>query len=98
MATTKASLAWSVPVAVDTLAAHLDAYARLHHPHKGELRTLRLCHRYGQGASATITRLPVELLAHIEDYLTNDVRGEILADKYAQDFLCWQGRCKRCGG
>lgn len=91
MGSTTASLAWSVPVRADILAAHLDAYKSLH---EREIKSLRLCHRFGQGEKAAVTRLPVELVALIEDYLMQDARQEALDYNYEQAFRCWEGKCQ----
>lgn len=81
----KANLAWSVPVLPDVLAAHLEAYALLH---EREIKGLRLCHRFGQSLGAAITRLPIELVATIEDYLMQDARHALLENTYAEPFKC----------
>lgn len=91
MGSTTASLAWSIPVPADILAAHLDAYKSLH---DREIKSLRLCHRFGRGEKAVLPRLPVEVVALIEDSLMQDARREALDYNYEQAFRCWEGKCR----
>ena len=88
MATLNASVAWSLPVPVEVLGAHLQAYITLHEAKKGTINTLRLCHRFGKGPDATITRLPAELVLQIEGYLMEDER-KVHSKKWASDLKCW---------
>jgi hypothetical protein len=55
------------------------------------LTTLRLCHRFGKGPSATITRLPPELLSMIEDFVYQDFMPHYSA--WFQPFECFQKTC-----
>ena len=90
MGSIRNSLVWSVPVAPDVLAAHLNAYGQLH---RNEIKALRLCQRFGQGDKAAVNRLPVEILVRIEDYLFENMSQSLLKD-CAREFKCWEGRCK----
>lgn len=65
-----ATVAWAVPVEVEVLGAHLEAYVNL----QPTINTLRMCHRFGKGEQAAITRLPVELLSEVEDLLMGEER------------------------
>lgn len=82
------TLAWVMPVKVDALGAHLEAYVKL----LPTLNTLRLSHRYG-GPAAPITRLPAELILHIEEILTLEERKKKLQE-WTQDFKCFESKCK----
>ena len=73
---------------VEHLGAHLDAYINL----IPIVNTLRLCHRYGKGPHASIAKLPVELVASIEDYLVAAERKKTRRE-WAQDFKCFQLLC-----
>ena len=87
--TLEARLAWSVPVEPDVVAAHLQ----VHFNERARLNALRLCHRYGQGEHAIITKLPVELVTIIEDYVVADARGSALPS-WRASFNCWRGLCQ----
>ena len=56
---------WAIPVRPDELGAHLEAYERS----LPTLYTLRLCRRYGQGPASHITKIPLELLWKVEDFV-----------------------------
>jgi hypothetical protein len=64
----KFELSWAMPVSPDWLGHRLEAYSNS----LAIMNTLRLCHRFGQGPSATITKIPVEILCMIEDMVYKD--------------------------
>ncbi|RMX99084.1 hypothetical protein D0867_12225 [Hortaea werneckii] len=87
-----AGLAWAVPVRPDTLGAHLEAYA----VGVPAITALRLCHRFGTGPAAHITRLPRELVFLIEEYV--HAANWHLRSKpdceWRSSFTCFQARCE----
>lgn len=89
MATLNISLAWSIPVAVEILGAHLQAYVQL----QPTINALRLCNRYGKGDQAAVTKLPAELVAEIEGHLVEAER-KVQRKNWRTDFACFQGLCK----
>lgn len=89
MPSTNIGVAWALPVKVEVLGAHLEAYHLLH-PIRN---TIRLCNRYGQGPEAHITKLPIEMLDHIEAFLTQAYR-DIILPQWRKDFRCWEDRCE----
>lgn len=76
----------------DTLGAHLEAYAA----GVPAITALRLCHRFGTGPEAHITRLPRELVLLIEDYV--HAANWHLRSKpdceWRSSFTCFQARCE----
>ncbi|GAB1735134.1 hypothetical protein NU219Hw_g202t1 [Hortaea werneckii] len=87
-----AGLAWAVPVRPDTLGAHLEAYAA----GVPAITALRLCHRFGTGPAAHITRLPRELVLLIEDYV--HAANWHLRSKpdceWRSSFACFESQCE----
>ncbi|KAI6868842.1 hypothetical protein KC338_g3800 [Hortaea werneckii] len=83
-----ATVAWAVPVEVEVLGAHLEAYVKL----QPTINTLRMCHRFGKGDQAAITRLPVELLSEVEDLLMQEERRKT-REEWETDFRCFQLQC-----
>ncbi|GAB1730041.1 hypothetical protein NU195Hw_Modified_202t1 [Hortaea werneckii] len=87
-----AGLAWAVPVRPDTLGAHLEAYAA----GLPAITALRLCHRFGTGDAAHITRLPRELILLIEEHV--HAANWHLRSKpdceWRSTFTCFQSRCE----
>ncbi|KAI7154133.1 hypothetical protein KC343_g14268 [Hortaea werneckii] len=83
-----ATVAWAVPVEVEVLGAHLEAYVNL----QPTINTLRMCHRFGKGDQAAITKLPVELLNEIEDILMEEERRK-RREEWETDFRCFQLHC-----
>ncbi|KAI7164145.1 hypothetical protein KC349_g930 [Hortaea werneckii] len=87
-----AGLAWAVPVRPDTLGAHLEAYAA----GVPAITALRLCHRFGTGPAANITRLPRELVFLIEEHV--HAANWHLRSKpdceWRSSFTCFQARCE----
>lgn len=79
----------AAPVEVDLLGAHLETYVSL----LPAVNTLRLCHRFGQGQHAAITRLPVELIVYIEELLTANERVYAL-QQWRTDFYCYKQLCE----
>ncbi|GAB1736943.1 hypothetical protein NU219Hw_g311t1 [Hortaea werneckii] len=84
-----ATVAWAVPVPVEVLGAHFEAYVNL----QPTINTLRLCHRFGKGEQDTITRLPVELLSEVEDILMEEERRK-RREEWETDFRCFQVHCE----
>lgn len=84
-----AGLAWSMPVDVVTFGAHLETYVKL----LPSFTALRLCNRFGKGPEVSITKLPVEMIAAIEELLTQTARAEVLAE-WELDFKCFESRCE----
>ncbi|KAI7215306.1 hypothetical protein KC333_g5531 [Hortaea werneckii] len=84
-----ATIAWAVPVQVEVLGAHLEAYVNL----QPTINTLRLCHRFGKGDQAAITKLPVELLSEVEDILMAEERRKT-REEWETDFRCFQLHCE----
>jgi hypothetical protein len=85
---TEAGLAWSLPVNVCSLGAHLDAHVTA----KPAVHQLVLCHRFGQGEEVFLKRLPREIINLIIDHYTAPIRTEKFAE-WDQDFACYEGRC-----
>ncbi|KAI7176989.1 hypothetical protein KC316_g17833 [Hortaea werneckii] len=83
-----ATIAWAVPVQVEVLGAHLEAYVNL----QPTINTLRMCHRFGKGDDVAITRLPVELLSEVEDILMAEERRKTRGE-WEADFRCFQLHC-----
>ncbi|KAI7374634.1 hypothetical protein KC336_g20167 [Hortaea werneckii] len=83
-----ATVAWAVPVPVEVLGAHLEAYVNL----QPTINTLRMCHRFGKGEDVAITRLPVELLSEVEDILMEEERRKT-REEWETDFRCFQLHC-----
>lgn len=88
MASLDVTLAWSVPVPVEILGAHLQAYVLL----QPAIRMIRLCNRFGKGPQAAITKLPIEIVTEIEAYLSEHEREE-QRHNWKTDFTCFQGLC-----
>ncbi|KAI6793218.1 hypothetical protein KC332_g12521 [Hortaea werneckii] len=84
------TVAWAVPVKVEVLGAHLEAYINL----QPTINTLRMCHRFGKGNDVAITRLPVELLSEVEEYLVARERRKT-RKAWNADFRCFQLKCQR---
>ena len=78
----------AIPVEVDVLGAHLQAYADL----QPVLTTLRLCNRFGKGDHAVVSQLPVELINTIEGYLIDNARFRLRQD-WSESFMCWKNSC-----
>ncbi|RMY14627.1 hypothetical protein D0868_01341 [Hortaea werneckii] len=87
-----AGLAWAVPVRPDTLGAHLEAYAA----GIPAITALRLCHRFGTGPAAHITRLPRELVLLIEEYVhaANWHLRSRPDCEWRSSFTCFQAWCE----
>jgi hypothetical protein len=87
-------LAWAVPVKPDTLAWHLEAYEDSF----PKLHTLRLCHRYGKGPKAHITKLPLEILRFVEDFVLDKDRRAYEYRFHGNDwedaFYHFESRCQ----
>ncbi|KAI7233088.1 hypothetical protein KC330_g5548 [Hortaea werneckii] len=84
-----ATVAWAVPVEVEVLGAHLEAYVNL----QPTINALRMCHRFGKGEDVAITRLPVELLSEVENILMEEERRK-RREEWETDFRCFQLYCE----
>lgn len=75
----------------DELGQRLEHYAGVLPTLKG----LRLCHRFGQGQDAHVTRLPVELELAIEAIIIQDKQSPSKhgREKWADKFRHYEGRC-----
>lgn len=80
-------LAWATPVEVDLFGAHLDAYINL----LPTVAVLRLCHRHGKASA--ISKIPVELLVLIEDFLTESERDKT-REIWQAEYKCFQDKCE----
>lgn len=89
MASTSIVFAWALPVKVEVLGAHLEAYQAL----LPTLIAVRLCNRYGKGSKAHITKLPIEMIHHIEGFLFRTTRATTLP-QWGQDLRCWEEKCQ----
>ncbi|CAK1364603.1 Versiconal hemiacetal acetate reductase [Cercospora beticola] len=89
MPTSRVEVAWAVPVNIEQLGPHLDAYTSL----QPAFRMLHLCNRFGTGSEAFVTKLPMELVQHIEEYIFKDKQEELIPD-WSRDFRCWQNLCE----
>lgn len=63
-----------MPVRVEQLGAHLEAYIAT----LPIITTLRLCNRFGTGNNCHINRLPIELVKLIEEYIVRPERNKAL--------------------
>lgn len=88
MPSTTIQFAWALQVKVPRLGAHLEAYHEL----LPTIYTVRLCNRYGTGPKAHITKLPVEMIYHIESFLIQAKRAKLLPG-WVADFGCWRDKC-----
>lgn len=84
-----------MPVRPDLLLAHLEAYDKA----LPELRSLRLCHRFGKGSDVHITKLPLEVRLVIEGHIAADERVNVLYwdhwnTGWKSTFEYFEGRCK----
>lgn len=89
MPTSRIEVAWAVPVNIEQLGAHLEAYTTL----QPVFSKLRLCNRFGSGPKAAIPKLPIELVQHIERYILQDKQRELLP-AWARDLRCWRSLCQ----
>lgn len=78
----------ALPVPIDVLGAHLEAYVTLLPTTTG----LRLCNRFGRGDHARVQALPIELMELIETYLVRATREE-LREHWSTLLKCWENRC-----
>lgn len=91
MPTIDAQLAWCVEVDIVQLGSSFEAFVNL----QSTFITLRLCCRYGkghEGHKAAVTRLPLEVLERIEQYLLDDERHK-LSPEWIRQFKCWDSTC-----
>jgi hypothetical protein len=85
---TEAGLAWSIPVNICRLGAHLDAHVTV----KPVAEQLLLCHKFGQGKEVHLKKLPRELINLIIEHYTAPIREEKFKE-WDSDFACFEGRC-----
>ncbi|KAF2213916.1 hypothetical protein CERZMDRAFT_95943 [Cercospora zeae-maydis SCOH1-5] len=88
MPTSRVEVAWAVPVKIKQFGPHLEAYTSL----QPVLNTLQLCNRFGRGPEAAITKLPTELVQHIQKYMLKEKQEELIP-AWTRDFRCWQSLC-----
>ncbi|KAK5136845.1 hypothetical protein LTR08_001767 [Meristemomyces frigidus] len=91
-----AGIAWAVPVRPDVLGAHLEAYEKA----LPIINALRLCHRFGQGPDAHITRIPVELEQAIEEFVLDARRTcwhSWSEPDWKSEFSCFESTCEPNG-
>lgn len=86
---TRSALTWAIPVNITTLGAHLDAYMSV----KPDVHQLRLCHRFGKGPNAHLTKLPQELLDMVAQSLIDLAIRDAPHDKWQEPFSCFENRC-----
>jgi len=82
-------LAWAIPVDIQKLGPRLEAYLEL----KPALQQLRLCHRFGKGPDAHITKLPQELFEIVVEDVLNTARDDAPYLKWAKPFACFEEMC-----
>ena len=82
------TLTWALPVKVEVLGAHLEAYLET----LPNINALRLCNCFGTGPEAHISKLPIELLTHIEAEIIEPVRQTRLS-AWSQNFKCFEQTC-----
>lgn len=79
---------WALPVRVEQLGAHLEAYIAT----LPTIATLRLCNRFGTGNDCHIKRLPVELVKLIEEYVVEPEREKAFST-WSQQHKCYEEQC-----
>ena len=77
-----------VPVRVDKLVAHLEAYVQT----IPAITALRLCNRFGKGDDCHIHKLPVELVDEVEKLIIEPERERRLA-VWIREMKCWSKKC-----
>ena len=77
-----------MPVRIDKLGAHLEAYIQT----LPTIIALRLCGRFGTGPQCHINKLPVELLSAIEKFVVEAARMKALKS-WASEYKCFEVRC-----
>ncbi|KAK6441865.1 hypothetical protein LTR95_001896 [Oleoguttula sp. CCFEE 5521] len=83
------SMSWALPVKVDRLGAHLQAYVET----LDTIITLRLCNRHGAGSGIFVQKLPVEIVQIIEKLIFR----EICKAKYPEwqvELHCFENECR----
>lgn len=89
MSVINAGIAWAVPVRPDQLGEHLEAYNNL----LLVRNALRASHRFGRGVG--ITKLPLEVLITIEDFLFERVLTDVHAKgTWMEYFRHYESRCE----
>ena len=71
------------------LGAHLEAYINT----LPVVNAIKLCNRYGRGENVGISKLPVELVLCVAEYIVQDERDRQLSI-WTRDFQCFQLLCK----
>ncbi|KAF2839663.1 hypothetical protein M501DRAFT_1015758 [Patellaria atrata CBS 101060] len=85
---TKSVVTWAVPVKIETLGPHLEAYVES----RPAIHALRACYRFGQGPDVYVNRLPVELLLLVEEEILTSYRDKAKS-LWNKDFQCWKDDC-----
>lgn len=81
----------ATPVRPDIFLERFSAYNDVF----PQITQLRLCHRFGQGSDAIITKLPEELLVEIEEQLTAIAFDSAAKEaSYRAAFRCYESRCQ----
>lgn len=88
LTTVSPTVTWAVPVKPDELGWHLERYKEI----LPKLIALRLCHRFGKGPNAHITRIPPEILGAIET-MCFDPNYRAYWNNWSECFEHFEGRC-----
>jgi len=80
-------LKWVIPVDIVELGASLEANLK----QRSQVKTLRLCHRFGEGA---LSKVPQEILDYIISHTHQLEKAKVLP-KWYKALRCFQGRCTR---
>ncbi|KAG9765202.1 hypothetical protein KCU73_g582, partial [Aureobasidium melanogenum] len=78
------ALTWAIPVDIIQLLSHVDAFESA----QPDVRTLRLCNRFGKGKNAYVAKLPKEIIDMIEKQLL----VQHLVTQSAQKAVDWSSR------
>jgi hypothetical protein len=76
-------------VCPEQAGAHLEVYIAT----LSVINTLRLCNRYGTGATCYINKVPTELISAVEEYLVESAREKALKT-WSQERKCCEGICQ----
>jgi hypothetical protein len=88
---TRATLTWAIPVHIEQLGPHLEAYIQV----KPILHQIRLCHRFGRGHGTYLHMLPHELSEMVIDNVLQNHRAKFAPfQKWRKPFLCYQQLCE----
>jgi hypothetical protein len=88
---TKAMLTWAIPVDIELLGPHLEAYIEF----KPVMHQLRLCHRFGKGPENHLNKLPQEILEMVIEEAMKAHRATTAPySKWSSLFFCYEQRCQ----